>query len=778
MNGDPIEIPCSDGASLNIAPGDARLQIDFTAPGIDRTDHRLFVAIEGNPGSSILPYGRGLEGSTVFLPFSAGQLFSIVNSPSGTVATVRGWHGAEWSAWTDASHQLSGTFAEGQCSLTLALDQRGSFGIAIYAKDMAQNDGWGCLSAASDPAFRAGVGDQYIPGYTLLTLGDNPSAEYRTRLETASRARIYQLFVRLFGNTNETRKPGGTLAENGAGKFADINAAALDAIRDLGCTHIWLTGVLRQATGADYWNIGLPADDPILLKGIAGSPYAIKDYFDLCPDYATDPANRLAEFKALLDRIHAGGLKAIIDLVPNHVARSYCSLSNPGQSFGATDDPSKFCDPGNNFFYLRPSDPGGGPPLRLPTAPGRPFEPEAIHGRVTGNNAATWSPGINDWYETVKLNYGVDFTHPADRPLPGAAIPDTWLKMDAILAYWQGIGVDGFRCDMSHMVPPEFWAWAISRARARQPDVWFMAEAYNNDPARLPPADPLEASLGNVMFSLLSAGFNAVYDDPTYKALKSIYDGPCWANDIDAAVTADFIYQSSLRYGENHDEVRLAGKRQWGGIGMEVGRPVAAILFGIGRGPIMLYNGQEVGEPAAGAEGFGGDDARTTIFDYWSMPELVKWANGHRYDGARLSDAQKGLRDYYARLLALADEPGFRFGGFHPLNPANKDTPGFGAARGEPCGGHWMYAFLRYDPRSRQRWLVVANLHPTAEFSTSIRIPADALQWLDLPTATSLTFTDRLNGGSTLQADPTTPGLPIPKMPSLSASYYEIRQGT
>ena len=391
--------------------------------------------------------------------------------------------------------------------------------------------------------------------------------------------------MRLFGNINETRKVNGTLAENGVGKFDDINDAALDAIRDLGCTHIWLTGVLRQATSTDYSKIGLPADDPDLLKGLAGSPYAIKDYFDVCPDYARDPAQRLNEFKALLDRIHSHGLKAIIDLVPNHVARSYHSTVRPELSFGEKDDPSKFFDPNNNFFYLRPTDPGGGPPLKLPTvrdgqsisptckvlgAGDGLFEPEKEHGRVSGNNVVSWSPGINDWYETVKLNYGVDFTHPDQRFFPHAGqpdapIPDTWRKMDEIIAYWQEMGVDGFRCDMAHMIPPEFWAWAIGRARARQPDVWFMAEAYNDDPQKLPAADPVAASLHNVMFSLLNAGFNAVYDDPSYKALKAIYDGPRWANDIDGAITSDFIYQNSLRYAENHDEVRLAGKHQWGG---------------------------------------------------------------------------------------------------------------------------------------------------------------------------------------------------------------------
>jgi glycosidase len=800
--------------------------VDFTAPGIDQPGHRVFLAIDSgtDPGSSILPYGRGVEGSTVFLPFSAGYLFAIVNMSTGPAVSVRQWRGTEWSGWTDASAQLSGNFSKDRCSLTLTgFGERRELALDLYAKDLSLNDGWGRLDAASDPAFTAGAGDQSIPGYTLLALDrQTPAAEYRTRLETGRRVRIYQLFVRLFGNVNETRKVNGTLAENGVGKFDDINDTAIDAIRDLGCTHIWLTGVLRQATATDYSKIGLPADDPDLLKGLAGSPYAIKDYFDVCPDYARDPVQRLNEFKALLDRIHSHGLKAIIDLVPNHVARSYHSTVRPGLSFGEKDDPSKFFDPNNNFFYLRPSDPGGGPPLKLPTvrdgqfisptckvlgAGNGLFDPEKEHGRVSGNNAVTWSPSLNDWYETVKLNYGVDFTRPDQRFFPHAGepdlpIPDTWRKMDEIIAYWQAMGVDGFRCDMAHMVPPEFWAWAIRRARARQPDVWFMAEAYNDDPQKLPTADPVVASMHNVMFSLLNAGFNAVYDDPSYKALKAIYDGQRWANDIDGAITSEFIFQNSLRYAENHDEVRLAGRHQWGDAGTEVGRPVAAILYGIGRGPLMLYSGQEVGEPADGEEGFGGDDARTTIFDYWSMPELVKWVNHHEYNGALLSKQQKGLRYFYSRLLTLAGEPGFRFGGFRPLNAANKNSANFGTIEGDPASGHWMYAFLRYDPRSGQRWLVVANLHPSVVFSNvHIHIPAETVQWLNLPSAAPLTFADRLHpppppapaastapGSSpaptphpalTITANPgdlPTAGVVIPKIPPLSAMYLEIKQ--
>jgi glycosidase len=774
--------------------------MEYSAPGIDQPGHRFFLALESpdGHGSAILPYGRGLEGSTTFLPFPATHLFSIVNTGNGPQITCRAWRISEWGPWKDASTQLSGAYGPGKLTFTLSLP--GPFGFALYIKDLTQNDGWGRLHGISDPATAAGYGDQFIAGYNRLTPGDPPAIEYRTRLQTPSRVRIYQLFVRLFSNINPTRKPNGSLADNGCGKFDDINDAALDAIAALGCTHVWLTGVLRQATATDYTSIGLPADVPDLLKGLAGSPYAIKDYFDVCPDYANSPRRRLEEFTALLGRIRAHGLSTIIDLVPNHVARSYHSTVRPDLSFGANDDPAKFFDAQNNFFYLRPTDPGGGPPLKLPTVQdGHPisptckvlgagdglFAPEKEHGRVTGNNAVTWAPGLNDWYETVKLDYGQDFTQPQERAFPLAAtpdapIPDTWRKMDEIIAYWQQIGVDGFRTDMAHMVPAEFWAWAIPRARARQPQVWFMAEAYNDDPAKLPPADPLAASLNNVMFSLLSAGFNAVYDDPSYKALKAIYDGPRWANDFDSAITSDFIYQNSLRYAENHDEVRLAGRGQWGGIGMEAGRPVAAILYAIGRGPLMIYSGQEVGESGSGEAGYCRDDTRTTIFDYWSMPELCKWVNHHLYDGGQLSDAQRALRAYYGRLLKLSDEPGLRFGGFRPLNPANNYSPNFGTVEGDPASGHWMYAFLRYDPRSSQRWLIVANLHRNIAFSgVHLRIPAESLQWLGLTAAAPVTFSDRLGNHPPLIANLSElpdPGLQIPRVAALGAMYLEITQ--
>lgn len=598
------------------------------------------------------------------------------------------------------------------------------------------------------------------------------------RAAETTRPVIYQLMVRTFGNTNESRKTNGTLAENGCGKFSHITPAALASLKQMGFTHLWLTGVLEQASGTAH--PGRPADDPDILKGIAGSPYAIKDYFDVCPDYAEDPSKRLEEFKALLERCRSQGFKVIIDFVPNHVARSYQSDVRPDLSFGEGDRRSEFFHRDNHFYYLQPDHPGGGPPLKLPTA-GKPgcdglFAPETNFGRVTGNNVVSWAPSVNDWYETVKLNYGHDFTKGRDTShLPKADaspadVPRTWRTMDEILGYWQELGVDGFRCDMAHMVPMEFWRWVVKRCRARHPDVFFSAEAYDNDPAKLTDE--------HVLDELLHAGFDAVYDDPSYDVLEAIYDSGKWANDLDPLTFTGFRFHRSLRYAENHDEVRLASPKEWGGHGMKVGRPATAVLFALGRGPVMLYHGQEVGEPAAGVEGFGGDDARTSIFDYWSMPEFTKWVNGGKFDGARLSDEQKSLRAWYGKLIRATQSRAFTHGEFYGLNHANKENPAFGRVGGETVSGHWLYAFLRRDPKTAQAFLVVANFHP-GETLRGVRvcIPQDAQMFLEHRGDENWTFSDRLNtnwSGTALRNTLEREGVALPDMPPCSALLLEI----
>lgn len=594
-----------------------------------------------------------------------------------------------------------------------------------------------------------------------------------SQFQQPTRAVIYQLLVRTFGNTNETRKINGTLEENGCGKFNDINDAALKSLKAMGFTHLWLTGVLEQASGTAYPD--RPADDRDILKGGAGSPYAIKDYFDVCPDYAEDPQNRLKEFKALLDRCRSHGLKAMIDFVPNHVARSYGSDVKPELSFGQGDDRTVFFDRENHFFYLEPDSSGCGPPLKMPTK-GMPgcnglFSGETEYGRVTGNNVISWSPSIHDWYETVKLNFGHDFSKGRDTSaLPGAdaglpEVPRTWRTMDEILAYWQDMGVSGFRVDMAHMIPMEFWRWEVKRARARQADVFFSAEAYDTDPAKL--------TNGNVLDELLEAGFDAVYDDPSYDLLEEIYDSGKWANDLDPLTFTGMRFHRSLRYAENHDEVRIANPKVWGGHGMKTGKPVSAVLFAMGRGAVMLYSGQEVGEPAVGNSGFAGENSRTTIFDYWSMPEFTKWVNGGKYDGAKLSGEQKSLREWYGKLIHVTQNKAFTAGEFYGLNHANQQNEKFGRVGDESVSGHWLYAFLRHDPKSGQSFLVMANFHGTETlYNVNVSIPDDAKKFLGRADQETWTFTDRLD--STWSGRSDRDGLTLPSLAPCSAMILEI----
>ena len=787
------------------------LEIKVLGAGVDRPEQAVFIAFgdaAGN-GSPLVPSDPGEEGSPVWLPFAADTLLAVRASAEGEKVSVRRWAKTSWGP-REKANGVAVSSEPAQVTLRIPAKLLGSSDrLVVYLKDLAAEEGRGRLYGTIDRAAASGTGERTIRHYLALA-SEKGVPTFRRAGRTppeGPRTRIYQLLPRLFGNVNGTRMPGGTLEVNGVGKFGDIDDAAISELKGMGFTHLWLTGILQQATATDYSAVGEPADDPDLLKGRAGSPYAIRDYFDVSPDYAEDPAKRMEEFKALIARIHAQGLKAIIDFVPNHVARSYSSSVKPDLSFGKDDDRAKFFDPKNNFFYLAGKpELEGGAPLRLPTLgstegsaplPGADglFDGKREFGRVTGNDIVSWSPGRDTWYETVKLNYGWDFTDPEKktRRYPHGEnsdipVPDTWKKMDDVIAYWQEVGVDGFRADMAHMVPPEFWHWLIVRARERNPDVFFVAEAYAGD-AQVPSGDPKATAVtgGNVMLGLLKAGFDAVYDDPSYDALKEVFDGAGTANDLDDVRPRTFLFDNSLRYAENHDEVRIASLRQWGGRGMVVGKPVSALLFGLSRGPVMLYHGQEVGEPALGAEGHGGDDARTTIYDYWSMPEFAKWVNDGKFDGAGLSEEQKSLREYYRRLLHLADLPAFRDGDFYALNPDNADNPSYGRL---PSGisGHWVYSYLRYDPATGQRILVVANLHPDRPLEdVRIRFPKKAMRFLGWDTiAGSQTVPiiagDRLGevrGESaaiqTTPAEMENPGLRIKELQPLTAAYYELQ---
>ena len=555
---------------------------------------------------------------------------------------------------------------------------------------------------------------------------------------------VYQLFVRHFSNFKTGGQPWGSRDEIGCGTFAGITDAALESLARLGVTHLWLTGVLRHATQTAH--PGLPAHPACVVKGIAGSPYAVTDYFDVDPDLARDPARRLDEFRALLARCRRWGMVPMIDFVPNHVSRCYKSTIAPQHEFGAHDRTDVFFDRHNSYFYLEQGSGEGR--MQLPDGE---YEPERGCGRVTGNNAATWTPTAYDWYETVKLNYGCDYRHgsyEADA-LPGImapreAVPRTWRLLDEALAWWQSMGVGGFRCDMAHMVPLPFWRWAIAHARMRDGATFFMAEAYN---------DHMKLIEGDVHHALLTAGFNGVYDAGAYQALRAMYENNAWANDLDTCHrTGELLFHGGVRYVENHDEPRLASPRYWAGQGEQVARALMVAQYATTCAPVLFYNGQEAGERAEGPGGYGGDNGRTSIFDYTQLPRLQRWTNGGKYDGALMLPAEQELRDFCGRLLRLLQHPALAKGEFYGLNWANRQTEDYGREPGETTSGHRVYAFLRHDAQARSTVLVVCHFSPRVESPAQelirIHIPRHAQEWARKLSATS-TFADLLEPDTT-----------------------------
>lgn len=529
---------------------------------------------------------------------------------------------------------------------------------------------------------------------------------------------IYQLFVRHFSNYTRGGQPWGTREQNGCGTFNGINDRALEALARMGITHLWLTGVIRHATQTPH--PGLPADPACIVKGIAGSPYAITDYYDVDPDLAEKPAERMEEFKALLMRCRRWGMVPMIDFIPNHVSRHYHSLRD---NLGSRDNKAVFFARDNAFYYLEPH--GGDTPMQLPEGE---FEPERGCGRVTGNNAATWQPSVFDWYETVKLNYGSDYrhgSHAADAlpnvMAPTAYLPRTWHEMNRVLEFWQDLGVGGFRCDMAHLIPLPFWRWAIAEARLRDEDVFFMAEAYN---------DRMKLCHGDVHTELLSAGFNGVYDSAAYQAVRDMYEKRVWANDLDTHHNPDApMARGGVRYIENHDEPRVASPAHWGGVGQKVMLAAMAAQYATTCGPVLVYNGQETAEAAEGPRGFGGDNGRTSIFDYTSLPRFQDWANNGAFDGALLPPELAQLRGNTAQLLLLLQHPALSKGCFYGLNWANRDNPDFGRLPGETTSGHRLYAWLRHFRKAKSTVLVVCNFDPERKIAASIRIPRHAQEW-------------------------------------------------
>ncbi len=563
---------------------------------------------------------------------------------------------------------------------------------------------------------------------------------------------IYQIFTRLFSNQTTTNHLNGTYAQNGVGKFNDINNAALQAIRQFGASHIWFTGIIEHATQTNYSANGIRPDDPAVVKGRAGSPYAVKDYYDVDPDLAVNVPDRMAEFDALVQRTHAHNLKVIIDFVPNHVARQYGSDAKPAgvADLGENDDTTAAFSSNNNFYYL-PGQTFVAPEGRL-TDQGQENNAPKLHefpAKVTGSGSITATPDINDWYETVKLNYGINIFDGSRHFDP---IPATWHQMLDILLFWADKGIDGFRCDMAHLIPVEFWQWAISRVKQRYPRQIFIAEIY--DPGLYRPF-------------IFEGGFDYLYDKVgLYDSVRRLMEGHGSCYDITRVwqqESGDFA-QHMLRFLETHDEQRIASRffanDPWAAV------PAMTLTATMHTGPVLLYFGQEVGVRAEGAEGFSGDDGRTTIFDYWGLTEWQGWLGQGRYDGADLTDDQRKLRAFYQQLNYLVSgSDAIQNGYFYDLQYANDNGQSVG------YDAHQLYSYLRYT--ERQKLLIVCNFSQQNTYDTIINIPQNAFDTMGISSDQTLQLSDIFLTNATVEAVGRA-GIPL-WLPPRSVRVLEIK---
>ena len=525
---------------------------------------------------------------------------------------------------------------------------------------------------------------------------------------------LYQIFTRLYGNRNQTCKPNGTIEENGCGKMNDFTPTVLKHISQLGVSHIWYTGIIRHATVTDYSQFGIPRQHPAVVKGRAGSPYAITDYYDIDPDLAVDVNKRMEEFEQLVERTHKAGMKVIIDFVPNHVARQYKSICKPHgvKDLGQGDNPENGFDPQNNFYYC----PGQRFTPYFDLYRGEPDPYIEEPAKATGNDCFHNAPGQNDWYETVKLNYGVDYY--AGKVGHFDPIPDTWKKMTQILLFWAGKGIDGFRCDMAEMVPAEFWAYATNHVKQHFPELVFVGEVYNPNEYR----------------HYIASGFDYLYDKVgMYDTMFQIIRGQQSTQAITGAWQAvDDIRDHMLYFLENHDELRIASDF----FAANGRKAVPALVTNalMQQNPFMLYAGQEYGERGMDCEGFSGHDGRTTIFDYWTVGTLCRAAK------KKLTEEEQSLALIYNKVLNIARKEKAISGGlFYDLMYVNQQY-------------HRQYMFLRKAKSSQL--LVVANFDDLPA-TVDVFIPAHALQFLELREK-EYSATDLLGGDTTkltLKAD-------------------------
>lgn len=273
-----------------------------------------------------------------------------------------------------------------------------------------------------------------------------------------------------------------------------------------------------------------------------------------------------------------------------------------------------------------------------------------------------------DWTDTDKIDYSCS---------------ENWEKMLNVILFWAAKGVDAFRCDMVELVPVDYWAWLIPAAKAKYPNLEFIAEVYDFN------------SYGRFKNE---AKFDYLYDKSgLYDRIRAIYSGYGSTSEL----TANWqrlgeLQPAMLNFLENHDEQRLASPYFAGSAQRGFAALAMSALFY--PAPFMFYFGQELGEDAHdGAEG------RTSIFS-WVRP--IK-------PTSRLSAEQKDVLEVYRRVLGLKEKLGDASN--FDLCYAQSASQGFDFNR--------HFAFLRRS--DKMEVLVVCNFSDSPADIT-INIPEEA----------------------------------------------------
>lgn len=587
-----------------------------------------------------------------------------------------------------------------------------------------------------------------IDSIELKKLSNKLSTKLMT--ERNDKITIYQMMFHLWGNKKTNNKENGSAEENGVTKFKDINDLALQKLKSFGYSHLYMTGLIEHATMEDQTAIGIPKDHPDVVKGRCGSPFAIKDYYDVNPFFATDPKKRIPEFESMVGRVHKNKLKLIMDFVPNHLARVYYSDMKPNnvKDFGEDDDKTKSFSPYNNFYYLPNTQ------FQIPSGVNPPVKTDEPYierpAKVSGNDVFASKPSIDDWFETVKLNYGVDIQN--GRKTYFSPIPPTWIKMVDILKYWAAKGVDGFRCDMAEMVPVEFWKYATEAVKIDYPNTIFIAEIYN----------PKEYHN-----YIKTGGFDYLYDKVgLYDALRRLVEQKPEATVEDITKVwqneSGDISENMLRFLENHDEVRINTPSFAKGDPLAV-IPAMVVTATLHSGPLMIYFGQELGESANEKEGFNQQDDRTTMFDFWGVKSHQAWMNDGKFDGGKLTPNQKYLREFYGDLLQFVNgSEAVKKGEFYDLQ----------YVQGGVYDKKKVYSYLRFT--DHQKLLFVCNFNYHQEQNINLTIPEAAYKTMKLPYSGKLLLKGTFNHTEvlTIEADK-----PITlKISPNSVTIYEISE--